>query len=183
MNADTIPDLVTEETGNLLWFFPGTATSGRLGDPQLIGNGGWDGHTVITPGNTPADNGIAPLWTRNNTTGNLYKFTTTHPLIISVGDISGDEAPDLITTTSAGQLMDQLGTTTPSTTQFDGTPGKPAQIAGSGWTAIASISPTWNASPPPVRCSPPMVQGSWTGFSGSSFSLASSRARSGLPGE
>ncbi|CAM5678412.1 hypothetical protein SVIOM74S_06629 [Streptomyces violarus] len=44
-----------------------------------------------------------------------------------------------------------------------------------GWT-------TSKASPPPIRFSPPMVQGRSTGLSASSFSLASSRARSGEPG-
>ncbi len=41
---------------------------------------------------------------------------------------------------------------------------------------------TSKGSPPPIRFSPPMVIGSSIGFSASSLSLASSRARSGEPG-
>ncbi|MDQ0686453.1 hypothetical protein QFZ56_005416 [Streptomyces achromogenes] len=44
-----------------------------------------------------------------------------------------------------------------------------------GWT-------TSKRSPPPIRRSPPMVQGRSIGLSASSLSLASSRARSGEPG-
>ncbi|MFC4032342.1 hypothetical protein ACFO3J_12720 [Streptomyces polygonati] len=164
MNDDGLPDLVTEETGNQLWFFPGTSTSGQLGTPQLLGSSGWDSSTVITPGNTPADNGLAPLWARNNTTGSLSSYATTlntttgkvalatptqiganypastYPLIISVGDISGGGAPDLIAVTTTGSLVDQLGSTTPSTTEFDGTAGKPATIATGGWDQLSNIS-------------------------------------------
>jgi hypothetical protein len=164
MNDDGIPDLVTAEAGNLLWFFPGESTSGALGNPQLIGSGGWDTYTVVAPGNTPGDNGLAALWSRDNATGTLYQYLTSldsatgkitlqpraqigtgftsdsYPLIISVGDISGDNAPDLIATTSDGTLVDQLGTTTSSSTEFDGTPGKVAQIGDAGWNSIATIN-------------------------------------------
>lgn len=164
LNGDGNPDLITEETGNLLWFFPGKTTSGRFDSPQRIGNGGWDGYTLIAPGNTPADNGIAPLWARNKASGAIYQYTTTfdpatgkvtlppqaqigtgynatdYPLIFSVGDISGDDIPDLVATTGAATLVDQLGTTTPSATEFDGTPGKPAQIGNSSWNIIATIN-------------------------------------------
>jgi hypothetical protein len=170
MNNDGLPDLVTEETGNQLWLFPGTGTGSTFGSPQLIGTTGWDGYTVISPGNTTTDNGVAPLWARNNANGNIYSYTTsynpttqqvtlaaptqiganypaaTYPHIISVGDINssnntiGDGTPDLIAITTNGALVDQLGSPTPSTTEFDGTPGKPAQIATGGWNQITNIS-------------------------------------------
>ncbi|MEE4546264.1 hypothetical protein V2S66_30415 [Streptomyces sp. V4-01] len=162
MNGDGIPDLVTEETGGQLWFFPGNAAGNGFDTPQEIGTTSWDSYTVIAPGNTSGDNGLASLWARNKTTGSLDQYTPSkdatgkitltktqigsnytaaaYPLIISVGDISGDNIPDLIATTATGSLVDQLGTATPSTTEFDGTPGKPGRIAASGWNQIASIS-------------------------------------------
>ncbi|MFF7196560.1 hypothetical protein ACFZAM_23040 [Streptomyces sp. NPDC008079] len=163
MNGDGLPDLITAETNNLLWFFPGTTTSNKLGAPQLVGNGGWDTFTAIAPGNTPSDGGHATLWSRNNATGFVYSYTNTvdangiitlgtrtqigtgyaaadYPLIISIGDISGDAVPDLIATTTTGKLIDQLGNTTGGITQFDGTPGTPAQIGNAGWSDIATIN-------------------------------------------
>jgi hypothetical protein len=160
MNGDGTPDLVTEETGGLLWFFPGN-TIGQLGSPQLIGTGTWDGYTLIAPGNTPTTPGTAALWARDNATGALFRYDTSvdastgtlslssgarigggypaavYPLIISVGDINGDGLPDLIATTSTGSLVDQLGSTTAA---FDGTPGRPTRIAAGGWNQISTIS-------------------------------------------
>jgi hypothetical protein len=161
MNNDGLPDLITEETGNQLWFFPGTLGGTQFGAPQLIGNSAWDGYTLIAPGNTPTDPGIAALWARANATGALYRYapsldTTTgkltlstntligtgysaadYPLIISVGDISGDGLPDLIATTSSGSLVDQFGS---ATAEFNGTPGQPTRLAAGGWNQITAIS-------------------------------------------
>jgi hypothetical protein len=161
MNNDGIPDLITEETGNQLWFFPGGTASGSFGAPQLIGSGAWDNYTLIAPGNTPTDSGVATLWAREDATGAIYRYTpsldtatgklvlsaatrigsgypsATYPLIMSVGDISGDGLPDLIATTSAGSLVDQFGS---PTAEFDGTPGRPTRLAAGGWTQITTIS-------------------------------------------
>ncbi|MEU6851719.1 DNRLRE domain-containing protein [Actinacidiphila alni] len=162
MNGDGIPDLVTAETNNLLWFFPGSNVSNKFGAPQLIGNGGWDTFTVIAPGNTPGDSGHAPLWSRNTESGVVYSYTNSvdsngtvtlgartqigtgftasaYPLIISVGDISGDDTPDLIASTKAGTLVDQSGSA-PSANEFDGAPGKTAQIGTASWNLIATIN-------------------------------------------
>jgi hypothetical protein len=161
MTGDDAPDLVTKE-GNYLWLFPGTSQTGKFGSPQKIGTGGWGGFTAISPGETPATKGLAPLWGRDNTSGDLFQFASSrdstgkitltrsqigshyplsdYPLIASVGDISGDGIPDLIATTTSGSLVDQLGTATPSTTEFDGTLGLPGRIAASGWNQIQSIS-------------------------------------------
>ena len=69
---------------------------------------------ICAPGNTAADNGTAPLWSRNNASGFLYHYPNTtdpatgiitlqprtqigtgytaadYPLIFSVGDINPD---------------------------------------------------------------------------------------------
>jgi hypothetical protein len=161
MNGDGIPDLITAETGNLLWYFPGL-DPGHFGAPQLLGNGGWDTFTVIAPGNTAGDGGHATLWARDDSTGTLYSYANTvtsgiitlgaraqigtgytaanYPLIISVGDISGDSVPDLIATTAADKLVDQLGTAQSSATEFDGSRGAPGQIGDAGWGSIATIN-------------------------------------------
>ncbi|MBM9510211.1 hypothetical protein [Actinacidiphila acididurans] len=160
MNNDGIPDLITEEAGNQLWFFPGTNAAG-FGRAQLIGTGTWDDETLIAPGNTSTTPGTAALWARDDTTGALSSYTAAldattgrltlsaatpigagypaagYPLIISVGDISGDGLPDLIATTASGALVDQLAT---PATAFDGTPGHPTRLSTGGWTQIASIS-------------------------------------------
>jgi hypothetical protein len=158
---DGLPDLVTKE-GNYLWLFPGTPLTGQFGSPQKIGTGGWSGYTAIAPGETPATAGLAPLWGREDSTGDLFQFTpaldstgkvtltrtqigsnypkSSYPLIASVGDITGDGVPDLIATTTTGALVDQVGSAAPSTTEFDGTAGLPGRIAANGWNQIQSIS-------------------------------------------
>ncbi|CAM5636242.1 hypothetical protein SVIOM342S_07743 [Streptomyces violaceorubidus] len=74
-----------------------------------------------------------------------------------------------------------------------GAAARAASIASwaSCWVALAYVPrpglwlcgcTTSKRSPPPIRFSPPMVQGRSIGLSASSLSLASRRARSGEPG-
>lgn len=162
MNNDTYPDLVTEEAGGNIWFFPGTSTAGVLGTPSLLSI--WasrDNWTLIAPGNTPNDGGVAQLWGRDNDSGKLYTWAitnataggnptwgaqtqigigypaSTYPQIMSEGDTNGDSLPDLLATTAAGALVEQSNTGT-SGALFDGTvdgthPG-PGQLQPNGWT-------------------------------------------------
>lgn len=166
MNGDGVPDLISRETGHLLWLFPGTPSGGAFGSPQLLGHGGWDNYTVLAPGNTAGDGGVAAMWARDNATGALWEYPATltagkvtfaprvqigsnftaaaYPLMTSAGDIDGADAgvstPDLIATTSAGKLVDELGAADQSATGFDGTPGKPAVIGSSAWGTVSLIS-------------------------------------------
>lgn len=163
MNGDGVPDLIARESSNLLWFFPGTPSGAAFGSPQLLGHGGWDNYTVLAPGNTAGDGGVAAMWARDDTTGALWQYPATltagkvtfaprvqiganftaaaYPLMTSVGDINGGgSAPDLIATTSGSKLVDQLGPATTSATGFDGTPGKPAVFGASGWSTVSIIS-------------------------------------------
>lgn len=174
MNNDTFPDLVTEETGGQIWFFPGTGNGG-FGIPQKINTTAIpDTTTLIAPGNTTGDQGTAQLWARTST-GTLYAWTVTapsggtpvlgatttqigtdfptvgYPQILSLGDLNNDGTVDLAATTSNGALVELANTRTNNAPQFNATsdathPG-PGQIQPPGW----ATSPTTLDSNPQPR--------------------------------
>ncbi|WP_141754145.1 LamG domain-containing protein [Streptomyces subrutilus] len=133
-------DLLTVErdsNGSRLLLFQGTAATGWLADPLVlvISPSGWDDLSLIAPGDTTGD-GLADLWARDNTTGDVYQYanvpgnpaalgdhtkrtkigsglkTTTHPVIGSSGDTSADGVPDLWALDSRHRLRTWDGTTT-----------------------------------------------------------------------
>lgn len=141
--APAVPryDLVTVEddgAGNYnLWLFKGTATTGVLTDPKLIGTGNWGARTVIAPGDTNAD-GLPDLWVRDTADGNLYEYrgarnpdgtpdftaygddsrrnligtgltTTVAPTVLSDGDRDGDGFADLWAIDTASGTISEYG--------------------------------------------------------------------------
>jgi hypothetical protein len=59
-----------------LWLYYGGSNSHLLANPVLIGQGGWNNNTLISPGVTTSS-GRPDLWARNNSTGNVYLYTNT----------------------------------------------------------------------------------------------------------
>ncbi|MBT2453069.1 ricin-type beta-trefoil lectin domain protein [Streptomyces sp. ISL-43] len=136
-------DLLTVETngaaGSQLILFQGKATTGQLLDPGVLvlSPSGWDNLTLIAPGDATGD-GLADLWARDNTTGDLYQYAniagnpaalgdhtkrtkigtglkaTTHPVIGSSGDTSADVpgVPDLWALDSQHRLRTWNGAAT-----------------------------------------------------------------------
>jgi hypothetical protein len=185
MNGDGLPDLITEEAGGKLWYFPSNG-SHKLGAPTLLATWkGADARTFIAPGNTTGDQGIASIWGRDNATGTIYTWAVTvtngvpslgtqttigsnfdaadYPQILSVGDLGTDGRPDLIATTATGALVEAANTGTATTPAFDGTtdtthPG-PAQIQPGGW-ALAQSALDSNPTPNPPSGQITMALGS-----------------------
>ncbi|NUP32873.1 MAG: hypothetical protein HOU01_14285 [Streptomycetaceae bacterium] len=141
--APAVPrnDLLTVEddgAGNYnLWLFKGTATTGVLTDPKLIGTGSWGARTVIAPGDTDAD-GLPDLWVRDTADGNLYEYrgarnpdgtpdftaygddsrrtligtgftTAAAPALLSDGDRNGDGFADLWSIDTANATVSEYG--------------------------------------------------------------------------
>ncbi len=181
MNDDGLSDVITEEAGGNLWFFPGTGSQ-HLGTPQLLGTWApWDNWTFIAPGNTAGDGGVAQLWARDNSTGDIYAYTVTdtddsvgivqnptpigtglpasaYPQIMSDGDLNGDGLPDLMATTSDGSLLQITNTGTAAAPAFNSSPSTanpgPAQLQGPGW---ATVTTAIESNPAPLSASGPVT--------------------------
>ncbi|WP_037571482.1 FG-GAP repeat domain-containing protein [Phaeacidiphilus oryzae] len=157
MTGDGWPDLVTQENGGQLWLFPGNASDSFNTPQRLMPSLNWDRYTLIAPGNTTSDGGVAAIWARTNSTGNVYAFPAhlsggsvtlgsgtqigtnytpdAYPLVFSVGDLDGDGHPDLAAVTRDGALITQKGAATADATEFDPTSTTNAieQIQSPGW--------------------------------------------------
>ncbi|WP_438290799.1 FG-GAP-like repeat-containing protein [Streptomyces sp. HUAS TT7] len=148
-------DLITVERGKL-WLFPGNG-SGRLLSPMLLGTDGWDGLTVVAPGDVTGD-GLPDLWARDKTTGAMYLYpnrvgdprglgdtstrqqissglvSLSYPALTSDGDSDGDGIPDLLAVSWDGRLTELPGRKDTGGTV---TLGTPTDLSQRGWTTTA----------------------------------------------
>ncbi|CAM5624760.1 hypothetical protein SAVIM338S_05892 [Streptomyces avidinii] len=134
-------DLLTIEStgtgGSQLILFLGTGTTGSLRDPVVLvlSPSGWDNLTLIAPGDATGD-GLADLWARDNTTGDLYQYanepgnpaalgdhtkrtkigggltTVAYPVVNSSGDTNADGTADLWALDGQHRLTTWNGTAT-----------------------------------------------------------------------
>ncbi|MFJ9591572.1 DNRLRE domain-containing protein [Streptomyces virginiae] len=133
LGGDGEPDLLVKQ-GAKLWAYTGSR-SGYLdmnGAPVLVGDGGWDGVSVLVPGDTDGD-GAADLWVRDDTTGDLFavrgakdaagRFDPTswasaqrvkigsglgriaYPTLVSAGDFDRDGLADLAAIGADGRTV------------------------------------------------------------------------------
>ncbi|RSS73350.1 ricin-type beta-trefoil lectin domain protein [Streptomyces sp. WAC06614] len=120
----------TDGTGSRLLLFQGTGATGTLADPivLVLSNSGWEGLTLIAPGDATGD-GLPDLWARDDNTGVIYQYANERgnpaalgdhtkrtqigggvkavdqPVIGSSGDTSGDGVPDLWAKDSSHRLL------------------------------------------------------------------------------
>ncbi|MBT2451828.1 ricin-type beta-trefoil lectin domain protein [Streptomyces sp. ISL-43] len=83
-------DLVTVESdsnGSRLLLFQGKGATGALEKPVVLvlSPSGWDNLTLIAPGDATGD-GLADLWARDNTTGDLYQYANVAGNPAALGD-------------------------------------------------------------------------------------------------
>ncbi|WP_037837414.1 ricin-type beta-trefoil lectin domain protein [Streptomyces sp. NRRL S-244] len=156
LNGDNVPDLLVKQGKQLWAYYGNRAqkTLDNDGGPVLVGNGDWDRFTVIAPGDLNGD-AIPDLWLRDNATGDLFRTygskgvngrldpTTwgnaagrakiasglgqvAYPSIGSVGDVTGDNLPDLWVSDTNRQLATFTGTGTASPLNVTGISQTPA---------------------------------------------------------
>jgi hypothetical protein len=93
---DGLPDLLTVENDQL-WLY-----EGEFGDyvdtPVQLGSGGWDGMTLIAPGEV---GGQLTLWARDNATGAVYSWPLT---------LDGNGVPELGTAAAGSPVTATSGT-------------------------------------------------------------------------
>lgn len=134
-------DLLTVESngvgGTQLILFQGKAGTGQLIDPGtfVLSTSGWDDLTLMAPGDATGD-GLADLWARDDSTGDIYQYANvagnpealgdhskrtrirtgvtaaSFPVIGSSGDTSADDVPDLWSLDSRHRLRTWNGKTT-----------------------------------------------------------------------
>lgn len=127
----------TDGTGSRLLLFQGTGATGTLADPivLVLSNSGWDNLTLIAPGDATGD-GLADLWARDKTTGDIYQYAnesgnpgalgdhtkrtkigsgvtaTGYPVVGSSGDTNADGVPDLWSLDERNRLLTWNGVAT-----------------------------------------------------------------------
>ncbi|MCP3755663.1 LamG-like jellyroll fold domain-containing protein [Streptomyces sp. TBY4] len=142
-------DLLTVESngagGTQLILFQGKASTGQFIDPGtfVLSTSGWENLTIMAPGDATGD-GLADLWARDNTTGDVYQYANvagkpealgdhskrtrirtgvtaaSFPVLGSSGDTSADGIPDLWSLDSRNRLRTWNGkTTSGKVTSFD----------------------------------------------------------------
>ncbi|MFF3216968.1 LamG-like jellyroll fold domain-containing protein [Streptomyces sp. NPDC002886] len=134
-------DLLTVESngagGTQLILFQGKAGTGQLIDPGtfVLSTSGWDDLTLMAPGDATGD-GLADLWARDDSTGDIYQYANvaghpealgdhskrtrirtgvtaaSFPVLGSSGDTSADNIPDLWSLDSRHRLRTWNGKTT-----------------------------------------------------------------------
>ncbi|THA86762.1 DNRLRE domain-containing protein [Streptomyces sp. A0592] len=133
LGGDGEPDLLVKQ-GTKLWAYAGSR-SGYLdmnGAPVLVGDGGWDGVSVLVPGDTDGD-GATDLWVRDDTSGDLFAVRgtkdaagrfdptgwasaqrvkigsglgrTAYPTLVSAGDFDRDGLADLAAVGADGKTV------------------------------------------------------------------------------
>ncbi|MGW4651726.1 ricin-type beta-trefoil lectin domain protein [Kitasatospora sp. NPDC004289] len=134
--GDPRNDLITVEGdgkgGTQLILFQGSGGTGTLRDPIVLGSGGWDGLSLIAPGDATGD-GLPDLWARNDGNGEVYQYAngadvaaladhgkrtriaqqlnaTDYPVLSSSGDTSADAVADLWALDGRQRLVTLNGT-------------------------------------------------------------------------
>jgi hypothetical protein len=150
-----------------LWLYYGDTANRPLANPVLLGVGGWQNYTLISPGATTSS-GRPDLWARNTSTGAIYLYTNslqtapdgTTQVPLGLGSGSGKlqigtgvtpaSFPDVTAngaTDSSGHPILWLTTadgTLEQSTESGGALTTPAPVTQSGW---ASTSPAAAAFP------------------------------------
>ena len=145
VNGDGRADLIARDSHGNLWLYKGTGTSGVLANRVLIGTG-WNVYTALAGVGDVTGDGKADLIARD-AKGMLYLYRGTgggtapwaagtrigsgwnaYPVLIGVGDITGDGRPDLIGRDAKGGLWEYRGT----------------GDAAAPWAAKAQVGSGWN---------------------------------------
>ncbi|GJF31539.1 hypothetical protein KNE206_42390 [Kitasatospora sp. NE20-6] len=138
LNLDGQPDLMVKQ-GKRLWAYLGSRSGNLdlFGAPVLVGGQDWDLFTVILPGDLNGD-GVPDLWLRHNGDGRILRSygkaavdgkavdlatwgseprtevghgvsEDAYPLVGSVGDVTGDNVPDLWARQADGTMFGWYG--------------------------------------------------------------------------
>lgn len=151
LNGDGRSDLLTRDTGGVLWMHPGHG-DGTLGSRVRIGTG-WNAYNSIVGAGDIDGDGRADIVARTPA-GHLYFYkgtgsgTTpfkarvdlgggwnTYTRLVAPGDLDGDGRADIAGATSAGELYRYSGTGHSGSATFKSR----ARIGTSGWNGYTSL--------------------------------------------